>query len=539
MNGRALVLQRPTVNANSLPSPRRSVSFNFSTRALIALAVAASLAACEGNKDKEKSQSAQPAAAQADAGAANTKPTVTVLVTSDENGWLLPDTESGTPKGGAAEMMAKWVNDEKHCEGSIAQDGSSPCNSATLVLSTGDHFNGPAISSFFSGESTAEVMNKMGYAASGLGNHEFDFGLEQFQANQRTGGFPYIASNVKVVGDEKKGLVLAPFKVFERHGAKIAVVALSAATAAKTTMSGVFAGLEVQPYEEALAAMIPQAWNAGADAVVVLADECPSALEPLVSKHPEWKISFLAGGHCHEPFDKKVGATPLIHPGRHFASYARAELAFDLSKPAQQRLTSADAKVVEVSGGQPNAAIAAIVNRWKTKTDKVLGEEIGFTKSGLKQDSPDLARWLAGSIRTELKADGAILNKKGVRQGLPAGAITKGSVYSVIPYTNSLMMVKVKGSDLVKDLENPSAMINGFTGGKGKWKDASRKPLDPKKDYSIVTIDYLYFGGDGFEFDKQDPEPTETGMVWQTPVIGWTKKAGSTQQKPLEKMLPQ
>jgi 5'-nucleotidase/UDP-sugar diphosphatase len=50
-------------------------------------------------------------------------------------------------------------------------------------------------------------------------------------------------------------------------------------------------------------------------------------------------------------------------------------------------------------------------------------------------------------------------------------------------------------------------------------------------------VEYLYFGGDGFDLEKHDPLPNETGMVWQTPVIEWTKAAQTTAQKPLEAKL--
>jgi hypothetical protein len=53
----------------------------------------------------------------------------------------------------------------------------------------------------------------------------------------------------------------------------------------------------------------------------------------------------------------------------------------------------------------------------------------------------------------------------------------------------------------------------------------------------VATIEYLYFGGDGFGFEKADPNPTETGMSWQTPVIDWTKNQSTDEKKPLEKQL--
>ena len=47
-----------------------------------------------------------------------------------------------------------------------------------LVLSGGDMWTGPAISTWFQGQSMVEVMNAMDYDAAAVGNHEFDFGLE-------------------------------------------------------------------------------------------------------------------------------------------------------------------------------------------------------------------------------------------------------------------------------------------------------------------------------------------------------------------------
>ena len=53
----------------------------------------------------------------------------------------------------------------------------------------------------------------------------------------------------------------------------------------------------------------------------------------------------------------------------------------------------------------------------------------------------------------------------------------------------------------------------------------------------MASVEYLYFGGDGFDFEKQDPLPGETGMVWQTPVVDWTKQLNSSQSHPLESFL--
>lgn len=455
---------------------------------------------------------------------------VTVLITGDENGFLLP-TEG---KGGAAELLGKWRADENHCAPASAECAKS----GTLAVSTGDHWGGPSISSFFFGEPTAEALRHLGYAASGFGNHELDFGNEQFLKNKETGGFPYVAANVKVKPNGPAAQMQMPAHVLvERNGHKIAVIGLTDLRAGKTTMSGRFEGLELTPYEQALTEAVPAAWKDGADAVVVVSDVCPSDLEPVLAKHADWKLAVVAGGGCLQKLEKKSGSTWLVSPGRHFQSYARAKLIFDPAKPAGEKLKTVDGSVVANEGGTPDSALARVLQTWKEKNDKALGEQIGFTRTGLAMDSPELHRWITRAIRANLKTDVALVNKKGIRQPLPAGVITKGSVYTVIPFENSVMILDLKGADLKKALEHESALFAGFTKGPKGFVDNGGRALDPKKTYTVATVEYLYFGGDGFEFEKQDEDPMQTGQVWQTPVIAWTKEQGSSEEKPLERML--
>lgn len=496
---------------------------------LVAAALVLGLAGCkqEGSKpEAPKGGSAQPGAA---APAEAQKTTLTVLVTADEAGWLLPSEEGGARKGGAAELLGQWVASEKHCPA-----GGTACAAgydATVALSTGNHWNGPAISSFFRGESTAEVMKRMGYVASALGTHELDFGREQFLGNKAIDGIGYLAANLKAKAPEAKQMELPPFKIVERKGVKLGVIGLARTKIAANVMAGRLEGLEVTPYEEALGQAVPAVWGAGADAVVVLVDECPSELEAAVQAHADWKLALVAGGHCHRAYQKEIGGTHLVSPGQHFQQYLRAAMELDLAKPARERLVKVDAKVVDVDGkATPDADAAALVKKWKEKADGVLGDEIGFTKKGLDQASPKLANWVLESIRSKVDSDVVILNKKGLRQGLPPGKITKGSVYSVLPFENSVLVARLKGDQLQKNLQNPEALV-GFKDPKGA------KAIDAAKTYSVATVEYLYFGGDGFEFEQHDPLPEETGMVWQTPVIEWTKAAQTTPQKPLEAKL--
>ena len=475
------------------------------------------LAACDKNPSSSAdaapatSSSSPPTTTTTSTDAAAATGTVTVLVTADENGYLLP--QDPAKKGGAAQILGVWNAEPK----------------PTLALSTGDHWAGSSISAFYSGEPMAEAMAKIGYAASGLGNHELDFGRDQFKKNQEKAGFPTIASNVGASDDEGKALKLEPFHVFERGGLKIGVIALSPSDISKTAMAGRFEGLKIASYEDALTTVVPAVWAKQADAIIVLADECPTALSAIVEKHADWNLAAVVGGHCKAPVDAKAGKVLLLSPAKHLQGFARVTLTFDGSKPAKQKVTAATGALVDVSGStlEPDAALANTLDALKKKNEATLGETIGTTTAGIKAGSPEMSRWIAGSIRESLKVDAAIVNKKGIRQDLPPGKITKGSVYAVLPFENAVVTLKLKGADLQAALANQNILSDGP---KGK--------IDPAKIYDVATLDYLYFGGDGLELEKADHEPGETGRVWQTPVIEWTKKQASDDKKPLEKSLP-
>jgi 5'-nucleotidase / UDP-sugar diphosphatase len=468
---------------------------------------------------------------------------ITILVTSDENGALLPTAGVELPKGGAAQMLGMWIAQDKHCPGGVKKDGSPSCpGDLTLALSTGDHWNGSSLSTFFQGEPVAQAMSRMGYAASGFGNHELDFGKDQFLALRDTGGFPFIAANLKITKQPMKQLELPASKIFTRGDARIGVVALSYSASVATAMADRFYGLEITPYEAALGQAVKELRKAGVDAVVVLADDCPTVLEPIVKRHPEWSLSLVVGGHCQKPMEATVGTTPFLNPGRRFEGYARARLGVDGSKPAGQRLTNVDAKVVQVIGG-PSAppadkALGELLSPWISKHEAAFGERIGFTRSGLDAGSEALHGWVTRAIRDSLKVDVALVNKGGFRAGLPAGPITRGAVYAVLPFDNSLMTFKLKGEALLRALANPKAIVAGVTkGDTGGYKDSQGREISPTAIYTVASVEYLYFGGDGFDFEKQDPLPGETGMVWQTAVVDWTKALNTSSTRPLESFL--
>lgn len=95
-----------------------------------------------------------------------------------------------------------------------------------LLFDSGDFSQGSAYYTMFKGDVEVGLMNQMGYDAVTIGNHEFDFGLENMARLFRMANFPVVCTNYDFTGTPCEGLV-KPYVVLKRKGVKIGVFALA------------------------------------------------------------------------------------------------------------------------------------------------------------------------------------------------------------------------------------------------------------------------------------------------------------------------
>ncbi len=98
-------------------------------------------------------------------------------------------------------------------------------DSAVLLVDAGDFFQGTPYFNLYHGRVEIEAMNRMGYEAATLGNHEFDFGLDTLAAMLKLAKFPIVCANYEVAGTPLEGLV-KPYTVIEKQGLRIGVFGL-------------------------------------------------------------------------------------------------------------------------------------------------------------------------------------------------------------------------------------------------------------------------------------------------------------------------
>lgn len=99
-------------------------------------------------------------------------------------------------------------------------------NPELLLFDSGDFSQGSTYYTLFKGQVEIGLMNIMGYDAATLGNHEFDFGLENMAKVAKAANFPIVCSNCDFTGTCVEGLI-KPYTVIERGGLKIGVMGLA------------------------------------------------------------------------------------------------------------------------------------------------------------------------------------------------------------------------------------------------------------------------------------------------------------------------
>ena len=179
-----------------------------------------------------------------------------ILYTNDEHGWM----EATETSGGAAGLMHLWKRNEGYSD-----------NGSFLVLSGGDMWTGPAVSTLFEGESMAQVMNAMGYQAAAIGNHEFDFKIEGLLTRREQSEFPFLSANIRMRNTMDYSDIADPYTIVQVSGISVGIIGLTTVSTPGITFPTYVEDYDFIPYEQALADVVPHVKAAGAELLIVIA----------------------------------------------------------------------------------------------------------------------------------------------------------------------------------------------------------------------------------------------------------------------------
>ena len=94
-----------------------------------------------------------------------------------------------------------------------------------MLVDAGDHIQGGTMGLITNGEAIIEIMNKLEYEVATLGNHEFDYGIEQLETVEKLLNCSYISSNYCF--KKNKTSIYPPTKIIEKGGKKIGFIGVA------------------------------------------------------------------------------------------------------------------------------------------------------------------------------------------------------------------------------------------------------------------------------------------------------------------------
>jgi 2',3'-cyclic-nucleotide 2'-phosphodiesterase/3'-nucleotidase len=463
---------------------------------------------------------------------------VSVYSTSDEHGWLQPWTSAGSKYGGAANVFA-------------AMTGKGGFDTAKDVLvSAGDNWTGAAITTVFQGKPMVDVFNYMGYAATAIGNHEFDFGVGILKERIAESNYAYLGANLRDKGTDQQVEFALPYVIVQRQGIDIGLIGITTPATATATNPKNVADIDFAPVVESLNIVIPEVRAQGAEMVLVVAHHDAFSMQSVAQQLTEPPDGIFTG-HDHANLHLVVDGIPLVGSGYNMEGFAITRFQYD---PEAQVTTFLDSTFQTVKHPASNTlalpkdqGLADLIDSWQTQLDVLLGEEIGYTATGIQLGWP-IGNWVTDAwLWAYPEADVAMTNFGGLRVPIPAGAVRLQNIFDVMPFENTIFELELTGEQLREDLVVASNQCGFFGGcslaiggirttGSGSALSvtlADGTPIDPGGVYRVLVNDYMYEAGP-YPLKAQDPTPVEMGANYRDPVVDWTRQLDTSPSNPLE-----
>jgi 2',3'-cyclic-nucleotide 2'-phosphodiesterase (5'-nucleotidase family) len=446
-------------------------------------------------------------------------PLYTFLSTNDFHGQLeTGKLVSNKLVGGAAYNMT-YINDYR---------ALNPLG--TSLYDAGDIMQGMPISNLLKGESVIDVYNAMGYQASTVGNHEFDWGQATLKERIAQADFPFLLANVFVAGTDTRPTWLKPTAMFTVKGQQVGVIGVTSKDTATIVMAGALDGLELRPVGPIVSQLAADLRAAGADVVVVLAhmpDVYGGAVTQEMVDVAQPGVDLIISGHSHSGYTGKVNNVPIIQQYSSGTAIGVSDLRYDRMG---RSIAGSNLKVVTTDneGVTPNASIAALVAGYQAEiapvVNKVVARTLGIISRGPDRYTvevpmgdliADAQRWKSG---TQI----AFMNPGGIRADIAYQAyphdVTWGDFFTVQPFDNKLVTMNLTGTQIYAVLEQQfkppqssmkllqeSGLTYSFDLSKPQGSRITSLTLTDgtpvAKDattYTVAMNEFIATGGDGF-----------------------------------------
>jgi len=486
---------------------------------------------------------------------AASKQKLVILHTNDFHGHPLKFFHYPAPNVGGLPAIATFVNQVRGEYKNV------------LVLDAGDINTGRPESKFFKTVPDIIGYNYIAYDAAVLGNHEFDNPIEILQKQMKLANFPFISANIKTLDGR---LLVQPYIIKDFKDFKVGIFGL---TLKETEIIGnpeYIKDLRFDDEIETARKMVAILENK-VDIIIALthlglwAD--PSKGSRRLAAEVQG-IDLIVDGHTHTNLDEPVyvNGTPIVQAWQWGLKVGKGIMSIENgrmkgftwdSEPInlKKRIKKADGtRAYPLIGKEykEDQFLLSILTPYANHIEALLSKVIGkasstfFNKKVRDEETPlgDLVADAMLWYTKNLGVDFAIQNGGGIRADLPKGDITKKLIYEILPFDNSVVTLKLKGSELQALFD----FIATIPRGKGAFPQVSKglrftinygkkscenirihgRPIDPNRFYTVATNSYMASGGDGYKIFRQTPNRYDTSAFQRDIIIDYIISQGKT-----------
>lgn len=344
------------------------------------------------------------------------------------------------------------------------------------LVDCGDAIQGDYIGTVSKGTYIVDIMNELGYDLAVLGNHEFDYGMEQISQLIEQSDATYLGCNLTYSGSGENALSeVKPYEIISYGKTQVAYIGVStphSVTSSTPTyfmedgeyVYGFTAGNDGQDLYDCVQGYIDECLEKGADYVVLLThlgdDDTVSAYSSTALLRNTTGVDVCLDAHAHSVIPCRVEQNKdgqdviLSSTGTKLANIGQLVISADgtvtttlISGYTQQD----DATVSFVSTIQ--ASYEAELETVVASSDIALSCTDANGVRLVRNRETTIGNLCADAYRAVTGADVALVNGGGIRADLPEGDITYADMLRVHPYGNLLCVVEVTGQEILDCLE--------------------------------------------------------------------------------------
>ncbi|MGA0097314.1 MAG: bifunctional metallophosphatase/5'-nucleotidase [Bacilli bacterium] len=358
-------------------------------------------------------------------------------------------------------------------------------NPNSILLSSGDMWQGSADSNITRGRLVVDAMNHLGFAAMAIGNHEFDWMDTVIIQNQQRSDFPLLGINIMDKRTNQRATFADASVMIERQGIDIGIIGTIGAGLESTILTSAVINYDFIPYTNLVRDESVRLRSLGADLIILLNHD--GSVESGVMPY----VDAVFNGHTHRREVNYLDGKPVYQGQAYGQAISHVRFQVNPVTLAVEFIQSQSGvytyDYLQSINQFPNedAQMKAIYDAYlEAEINDVKNEVIGtadgaFSRAQLGKLAVEEMLNFGQLVRQGVVA--SFHNTGGVRASIDNGPVTYGELYKAFPFDNELMIVEVTGTQLLAWLAKSLYVATV----------ANLTPIVESQTYRIISINYL------------------------------------------------